>query len=196
MPATRTARRLTPGDVVPPRALTTMTGRTVDLTSPGALTHLQLRRFAGCPICNLHLRSVVGRLEEITAAGVREVVVFHSTAQDLLAYEADLPLDVIPDPDRRLYSELGVEPAVRALLDPRAVLAMLRGTVHDVVAALRGRGKVPPVTPDGGMLGRPADLLLAPDGTVVAVRYGAHAADQWSVDELLDHARRARPALG
>jgi len=35
------------------------------------LVHLQLRRFAGCPICNTHLRSVVQRKDEITRAGDR-----------------------------------------------------------------------------------------------------------------------------
>lgn len=34
-------------------------------------------------------------------------------------------------------------------------------------------------------LGLPADLLIAADGRVVAAKYGSHAYDQWSVDELL-----------
>lgn len=32
----------------------------------------------------------------------------------------------------------------------------------------------------------PADFLIAPDGRVVAGKYGEHADDQWSVDELTD----------
>jgi hypothetical protein len=35
-------------------------------------------------------------------------------------------------------------------------------------------------------LGLPADFLIDPDGSVVAVHYGRHADDQWSVDQLLD----------
>ncbi|MET4781484.1 hypothetical protein [Glaciihabitans sp. UYNi722] len=31
-----------------------------------------------------------------------------------------------------------------------------------------------------------ADILVNSDGIVVAVKYGAHAGDQWSVDELLE----------
>jgi hypothetical protein len=31
----------------------------------------------------------------------------------------------------------------------------------------------------------PADFLIAPDGGVVARKYGEHADDQWSVDEIL-----------
>jgi hypothetical protein len=46
-----------------------------------------------------------------------------------------------------------------------------------------------PVTPTGGLLGLPADFLIAPDGRIAALKYGQHAYDQWTVDELLDHAR-------
>jgi hypothetical protein len=31
------------------------------------LVHLQFRRFAGCPICNLHLRSIAVRHDELVA---------------------------------------------------------------------------------------------------------------------------------
>jgi hypothetical protein len=36
--------------------------------------------------------------------------------------------------------------------------------------------------------------LIAPDGRVVACKYGAHADDQWSVDDLL--ALAAQPDIG
>jgi hypothetical protein len=45
------------------------------------------------------------------------------------------------------------------------------------------------LAPTNGNLGLPADLLIAGDGRVVAVKYGTHAYDQWSVDELLGAAR-------
>ena len=34
-------------------------------------------------------------------------------------------------------------------------------------------------------LGLPADFLINQNGQIVAVNYGAHANDQWSVDDLL-----------
>ena len=43
-----------------------------------------------------------------------------------------------------------------------------------------------PLAPSNGNLGLPADLLISADGNVAAVKYGVHAYDQWSVDELLD----------
>jgi len=97
-------------------------GEPVALPDPNLLVHLQFRRFAGCPVCNLHLRSIVQRYAEITSAGVREVVVFHSSAAELREHVAGLPFAVVPDPQKRLYREFGVESAKRALLSPRAWL--------------------------------------------------------------------------
>src|SRR5690606_21914930 len=105
-------------------------------------------------------------------------------------YEADLPPAVIADPDRRLYREFGVETSGRAVLDPRAWPGIVRAVAHAAAATARSRLPAPPLRPDGGSLGLPADFLIAPDGRVVAAKHGAHADDQWSVDELLSFAAR------
>jgi hypothetical protein len=82
-------------------------------------------------VCSLHLRSFSRRDRQISAAGIREIIVFHSTADDLRPYTADLPFAVIADPDKHLYLEFGVESSPRALLDPRAWLAILRGIFRE-----------------------------------------------------------------
>lgn len=170
---------------VPDRTLVTVSGAQVQVPDPDRLIHLQFRRFAGCPVCNLHLRSIVTRHGEIAAAGIREVIVFHSSAAELRKYTAELPLDVIADPERKLYREFGVETSPRALLDPRGWPAILRGVAHDAYATLRHKQSAPPAKPEGGSLGLPADFLISPDGRVLAAKHGAHVYDQWSVDELL-----------
>jgi peroxiredoxin len=187
-------RHVEPGDVIPIHELGTTTGARVRVPDPEHLVHLQFRRFAGCPVCNLHLRSVVARHDEIVAAGVREIVLFHSPAQALRPHVAGLPFAVVGDPDKRLYREFGVESAPRALLDPRAWVAIVRGVAHDLVPVLLRRKPSPAVGPDVDRLGLPADLLIDTAGRVCAVKYGEHAYDQWSVDELLAHVRQAQPA--
>ncbi|MFE9578680.1 peroxiredoxin-like family protein [Nocardia sp. NPDC006044] len=167
------------------RVLTTIADAPVPIPDPTRLVHLQFRRFAGCPVCNLHLRSIVARRSEIAAAGIREVVVFHSSATGLRTYTEDIPLDLIADPTRKLYREFGVETSPRALLDPRGWPAILRGVTHAATAALRKHQPAPPAKPEGGSLGLPADFLIAPDGRVLAAKHGVHLYDQWSVDELL-----------
>ncbi|MFF4899201.1 peroxiredoxin-like family protein [Streptomyces sp. NPDC001068] len=187
----RTSRNpMTPGSTVPGRGLAAVSGDLVPVPDPDHLVHLQFRRFAGCPVCNLHLRSVVRRHDEIVAAGVREVVVFHSPADELRPHAADLPFAVVADPDKRLYREFGVEQSPRALLTPRVWGPIVRAVVSGAWHVVRGRERLPANRPHGGRLGLPADFLVAPDGRVLAVKYGEHAYDQWAVDELLALAAR------
>lgn len=160
-------------------------GRVVRVPDPERLVHLQFRRFAGCPVCHLHLRSVVRRHAEIEAAGIREVVLFHSPAEELRPHVADFPFAVIADPEQRLYREFGVESSPRSLLDPRAWGPVLWSIARSAAAVARGRERLPARRQPNGRLGLPADLLIGPDGRVLAAKYGEHVYDQWSVDELL-----------
>jgi peroxiredoxin len=173
-------------DHVPPRELIDVDGARLRLPDPDRLVHLQFRRFAGCPVCNLHLRSFVTRHAEVAAAGVREVVVFHTNATELRPHVADLPFAVVADPAKGLYREFGVESAPRSLLHPKAWPWIVRAIAAGLPDVLRKRKPLPPRQPEGGRLGLPADFLIAPDGRVLASHRGSHVYDQWSVDELLN----------
>jgi hypothetical protein len=177
--------------MVAKRQLLSISGEPVSIPDGKRLIHLQLRRFAGCPICSLHLHAVAERHDDIVAAGVREVVVFHSTAEELLAHGANWPFDVVADPDRRLYREFGVEPSARALLDPRAWPPTVRSLLRAAPAILAEGRSAPSKHPLGGRLGLPADILIDGDGRVLAGKQGSHAYDQWSVDEVLGQVRSA-----
>ena len=167
------------GKVIGKRRLATAESKLVEIPDTKDIVHLQFRRFAGCPFCSVHLRSVTKRHDEIAAAGIREVVVFHSTATALRQHHADPPFAVIPDPKDKLYAEFGVGSGLRALLDPRALLVAMSKVI-------RVLPKLPVIPPWGkGMLGLPADFLITPNARILACKYGAHADDQWSVDELL-----------
>jgi peroxiredoxin len=137
-----------------------------------------MRRYAGCPICSLHLRSFTRNKDELARAGVREVVVFHSSAEELRKVHTDLPFDVVSDPGRHLYRALGVTTSPRALLDPRGLFAAARATVARASSN-------PSAGMRDGSFGLPADFLIARDGSVCALKYGVHADDQWSIDEVL-----------
>lgn len=146
--------QLRPGAVISRRELMTTRSQSIQLPDPTRVVHLQFRRYAGCPFCNLHLRAVAQRHQELVAAGIREVVVFASSP--------------------------------RAVLDPRAWLARVR-------AVARTRPSLPANRQQA--LGLPADFLVAADGQVLACKYGAHAYDQWSVDDLLHLASRHNRAI-
>ena len=185
----KTTLRVEPGTVIEPRELITIGLKSIYIPDPRRLVHLQFRRFAGCPVCDLHMHSIIQSHEQIVAALIQEVVVFHSTTEELSRYARNLPLAIVADPHKRLYAEFGVESASRALLDPRAWLPILQGVSRSLVATVCRRQPLPSVNPQGGRFGLPADFLIASDGRVVACKYGSHANDQWSVDELLTLSR-------
>src|SRR5712692_6726584 len=147
-------------DVMSRRELVTIHGTPLRIPDTGRLVHLQFRRYAGCPVCNVHLRSIARRHEDLLAAGIREVAVFHSSAETMLEFQGQLPFAVIADPGRKLYDEFGVgKMSPLAALDPRAWRAAGRALTR--TPSLRG------ATGKGEEhLGLPADFLIAPDGRV------------------------------
>ena len=172
------------GGVVGRHTLTTTESGHIEIPDSRNITHLQFRRFAGCPFCSVHLHNFVRRYDEIRAAGIQEVTVFRSTTAALQQHHANLPFAVIPDPEGRLYTEFGVGSGLGAVLSPRALLMALPNII-------RMLPKLPGIPSSSkGTLGFPADFLIAPNGRVLALKYGSHADDQWSVDELLVFARQ------
>jgi peroxiredoxin len=114
----RRSPRIQQGDAVWAKELVSVIGHRVRLPDPQSAVHLQFQRFAGCPLCNLHLQSVLRRYDEIVARGIREVVVFHSPAEELRDQVTHLPFPVVADPGQKLYATASagsrsVESAVR-----------------------------------------------------------------------------------
>lgn len=182
---------LTTNDVVSRRELVGIHGEVISIPDPERIVHLQFRRFASCPLCNVHLRSIARRHGEIVAAGVMEVVVFHSEVEAMRPHQGGLPFAAVSDPDRQLYGEFGIESSPRAVLHPGAWRGPLFPYAWQVGMrerrALNAEGKV---ARGEDMFGLPGDFLIASDGRLLAVKYGRHANDQWSVDDLLGQVAR------
>jgi peroxiredoxin len=169
-----------PGDIVPVTTLESVTGEPIKLPDPNRLVHLQFRRFVDCPICNTHIAELRGRAREIEAAGIKEVIVFHSSAKSIRSYQKDVPFVLVGDPKKALYKEFGVETSL-GFMSLKALGAGMRGMAHGHFG----------LRPSGGPLGLPGDFLIAPSGKIKAAKYGIHAYDQWSVDELIALAKGA-----
>src|SRR5438105_7991638 len=166
-----------PGDIVPATTLESVTGESIKLPDPNRLVHLQFRRFVDCPICNTHIAELRGRAREIEAAGIKEVIVFHSSAKSIRSYQKDVPFVMVGDPKKTLYKAFGVETSL-GFISLKALGAAVRGVTHGHFGLRLG----------GGPFGLPADFLISPSGRMSAVKYGTDAYDQWSVDELLTRA--------
>ncbi|KQU85207.1 hypothetical protein ASC78_07535 [Variovorax sp. Root318D1] len=178
--------KFAPRDTAPAIAASTIHGKPAHVPDPlPRYVHLQFRRFAGCPVCNFHLLTMGRRHAEIAAAGIRQLVFFHSSREEMLKYQAQLPFDCIADPGKKYFKAFGVETSVRALLNPRVFWSGLRW----ILAARRFYTRA-----ENGILGLPADFLVDAQGRIVACKYGAHADDHWEVDELLQLAGEARSA--
>ena len=158
----------------PTTVMDAVTGEEINLPDPTRLVHLQFRRFVDCPICNTHIAEFRKRARDIEAAGIKEAIVFHSSPKSIRSYQRDVPFLMVGDPKKFFYKQFGVEASL-GFARPKALEAALRGIVHGHFGLRLA----------GGPLGLPADFLIAPSGSICAVKYGAHAYDQWSVDELL-----------
>jgi peroxiredoxin len=168
--------RLHPGQKAPPFTIPTLSHGALTVPGAGALIHLQFRRFAGCPICSLHLRSFARRYDDLKQVGITEVTVFHSGEKSLRRYHADLPFIIVPDEHKRLYALYGLERSLSAMMHPASMWAAMRG----MVTAPNN-----PLDAAGGYLGLPADFLIGPSGDLLHTKYGAHADDHWEVEDVL-----------
>ena len=170
------------GQIIPSFTVQTIQGSSLTVpASPSKFTHLQFRRFAGCPICNLHLHTFFKSYDQIEAAGISEVIFFHSSASEMRKYQNDIAFAAVADPRKTFYAKFGVGRSIGASFHPRALWAAIRGMFL---------GKMG-LKMENGPVGLPADILIDQKGTVVAVKYGTHAYDQWEVSELLSVAKGA-----
>ena len=174
--------KLKVGDIFPVRALESVTGEPITIPAPDRLVHIQFRRWVGCPICNTHVGQLLKRADDFAATGVREVLLFHSTAEDIRAFQMDVPFDLVADTTKTHYKEVGAESSLWYWLSVKTLRAAILG-----MARLRLTLRM-----TNGPFGLPAEFLVAPSGRVVAAKYGRSAYDQWTVDELLALARAAR----
>jgi peroxiredoxin len=168
------------GDLFPTTTMEAVTGEAITLPDPKNLVHLQFRRFVDCPICNTHIAEFRKRARDIQAADIKEVILFHSSSKSIRSYQKDVPFLMVGDPKKVFYRDFGVEASL-GFISPRSLGAAMRGVAHGHFGVRLG----------GGPLGLPADFMIAPSGLVSAVKYGKHAYDQWSVDELLELAKAA-----
>jgi hypothetical protein len=179
MPIPHIDTRRAVGERLASLKLSTLAHGTVQVPGP-TFTHLQFRRFAGCPVCNLHLRSFARGHDQLELAGVRTVAFFHSPADLMRPYQGALPFPAVPDPERRWYRHFGVERSAIAVAHPQVVWSALRGLVG---------ARSNPFAGGRDQTGLPADFLIDSGGVIVGTHYGRHADDQWSLAEVLARVR-------
>jgi peroxiredoxin len=132
------------GDAFPTLELAATSGQLVTIPDPaGNFVHLQLRP-------SLDARSATFTCARSSRAMTRsaptawEVVVFRSTAAELAKHAAELPFQLIADPERELYRRLGVERRPGSLLSTHALRAATAGQAAALGTRSTKRGPLGP----------------------------------------------------
>lgn len=89
----------------------------------------------------------------------------------------ELDIAVVPDPERRWYERFGVEQSALAVAHPKVIGSAIAGLFVAHSNPFRG---------EGGQRGLPADFLIGSGGELRAAHYGRHAADHWSVAQVIE----------
>jgi peroxiredoxin len=171
------------GDIFPQLTVITSKGESLTIPVDGArYTHVQFRRFSGCPICNTHIAALRRGKPELDSLGIHEVLFFHSSNEDVAGFHHDLPFDAVGDPKKQFYRQFGVESSWSAL--------SLSAISAAFSSLLRGKFALKMT---GGPLGLPAEFLVGPDGRIKAALYGKDAYDQWTLNTVVELATNMSP---
>ncbi|MCO5168696.1 MAG: AhpC/TSA family protein [Planctomycetes bacterium] len=157
-------------------------GRLVRLGELQGPRWLAFFRYASCPLCNLRVRGMIVRHEELAARGLSVVAVFQSPPASIArAVGAQRPpFPLVADPQEALYRLYGLEARLGALLAPANLGAL---------GAALARGFLPG-RPEGSITRVPGDFLIRADGVIDQAFYGRTIAEHIPFEAVDDFLRR------
>lgn len=162
--------KLKPGDKAPDFTAQVWNGPDLKLSDlRGQKVWLAFFRYAACPLCNLRVRDIIRRHDELTSNGVKVVAVFQSPKESFDEYvgKQNPPFPLVSDPKELLYKKYGLEAKLGAFLSPKNLGYLPEAAKAGFVG----------MKADGTKTRIPADFLIGPDGTVQDVFYGEIIAD-------------------
>jgi peroxiredoxin len=172
-----TRSRLRAGDDVPDIALQALDGTRLDCRRPKGPVVVSFTRYAGCPVCQLHVGRMAAAMPEFRARSCGVWMVFQSTPERLAEAMARWRpgFVAVADPAAGLYDAFGVAASATGYVHPRSLLALVRATV-----AGKRHGRF-----EGREFQLPADFVLGPGGRVALAHYGRDVGDDARVEALL-----------
>lgn len=170
------------GDTMPDAVVDTVERKGVSLASlvGDTPTMLLFLRYSGCTLCQLDMHRLKVGYEQVRSAGGQVAVVLQSDA-DRLRTEVEkepFPFSIICDPQKSLYDEFAVWPAVNAteLMGPglmeKVQAAAEAGLVHGAY--------------EGDELQLPAAFVLDKDLRIRWMHYGNGLGDTPSVEKMAE----------
>ncbi|OIO61144.1 MAG: hypothetical protein AUJ55_01025 [Proteobacteria bacterium CG1_02_64_396] len=171
--------KLTPGTPAPDFSLLDLEGNPVQLADyRGKRVLLSFYRYASCPLCNLRVHRLLGRIDHLKTQGLHLLAVYESSPTQL-GYNAALttsPFPILADPSRTLYRRYGVDTSMWGMIKG---MARHMGTLMSTM--MRGKMRA-----EGAMASIPADFLIEADGVIAVAYYGSHIADHLPMEQIED----------
>lgn len=156
----------------------------------GKKIHLGFFRNVNCPFCNLRVHQLSKHAEIFEKQGLKTVYFFESKPEILLRstfHEGISPIPLIGDPQRKIYSQYGVE---------SSMLKMIKTFfTKDAISDLKkGKALNLPQDKDATQSLMPADFLIDEQFRIKRAHYGYHLNDHIDIDEVKAFAA-AKPLL-
>lgn len=175
--------KLSVGAQAPSFTLPDLHGQVIGLEQfRGRKLLLSFYRYASCPFCNLRVHQLSKQAPAWQVRGLDLVAVFQSPRESILEYAGSeaRPFAILPDPERGLYRQYGVEGSWGGFLKAGLQLGK--------VAAAMKEGFMPGKM-EGDINMVPADFIIDEDGRVLVAYYGRDISDHLPEEVIEQHLR-------
>jgi thioredoxin-dependent peroxiredoxin len=180
---TTMAQKIKPNEQAPAFELVSAQGKTIDLADYNDKTVLLVFfRFAGCPVCNFQMHTLIENYSQLQKQNMEVIAVFESGNEMLASYinDAGIPFPVIGNPDLGLYKKYGVEKSafkmMRTMFKKEPKRQMKQGE-----EMFNGKK----YKQDGSMTRMPADFIIDRTGSVKVAHYGKYIGDHLPLNTIL-----------
>jgi len=179
--------KLSVGDRAPAVVLQALDGSRLDCSRPSGPVVVSFTRYAGCPVCQLHVGRIAAAMPEFRARSCGVWMVFQSTPARLQAAMAEWKpgFAAVADPTSGLYDAFGAATSLAGYVHPRSLVALVRATF-----AGKRHGRF-----EGRETQMPADFVLDPAGRIAWAHLGRDVGDDAPAAALLAAVDAAKAGL-
>ena len=150
-------------------------------TYKGKKVYLAFMRFAGCPVCNLRVHSLLKQATAFKEKNIEVVLVYESSIENMHMYldGTSYPFTFVADPQNILYDRYGVEKSWGKFLS-----SMFKGLLAKASAGEKLFKKKP--KSDGNMNRMEAEFLIDENIKIVIAHYASFLGDNVSIEKILN----------
>lgn len=180
--------KLTKGQTTPVFAVKDTNGNPIELQSyRGKKTLISFFRDVTCPFCNLRIRDLSKKREELEKEGLNMIFFFESSSEQLnnsRFHQKASPIPLIGDPDMTIYKQFGVEQSTGKLLK-----TFLQGGILSAQKEAKSF-EIPDKKEKHVSLNLiPADFLVDEKLVIQEAYYGAHIRDHLPTAKIMSFAQ-------